>query len=126
MFSHVMLGVNDMEASVAFYNALMNVLGHKPGVMDPRGRCFYVEKSGVFALTYPINGEPAGNGNGGTVGFAAASSEQVDAWHAAGLASGGAACEDAPGVRGEGSKMAMYLAYLRDPAGNKICAMHRP
>ncbi len=125
MFSHVMLGVNDMESSRAFYDALMVAMGYKPGAMDPKGRCFYFAKGGVFALTYPIDGEPACNGNGSTIGFAADRPEQADAWYAAGLANGGVTCEDPPGVRGEGTQFAMYLAYLRDPAGNKICALHR-
>lgn len=124
MFSHVMIGVNDMEASKKFYDATMQVLGYKPGVMDEKGRCFYLDKSGVFALTKPINGEPACHGNGTTLGFKVESTEQAEAWHAAGVANGGVACEDLPGVRGEGENK-MHLAYLRDPAGNKICTLIR-
>ncbi|MBU3019803.1 VOC family protein [Paraglaciecola agarilytica] len=124
MFSHVMIGVNDMEASKKFYDATMQVLGYKPGVMDEKGRCFYFDKSGVFALTKPINGEPACHGNGTTLGFKVESTEQAEAWHAAGVANGGVACEDPPGVRGEGENK-MHLAYLRDPAGNKICTLIR-
>jgi len=124
MFSHIMLGANDMEASRAFYDATLGALGHKPGNMDDKGRCFYFADGGIFALTTPIDGQAACNGNGSTIGFAAKSPEEADAWHAAGLANGGTACEDPPGVR-DGSGMRLYLAYLRDPAGNKICAMHR-
>ncbi|AEE22880.1 MAG: VOC family protein [Paraglaciecola chathamensis] len=124
MFSHVMIGVNDMEASKKFYDATMQVLGYKPGIMDEKGRCFYLDKSGVFALTKPINGEPACHGNGTTLGFKVESTEQAEAWHAAGVANGGVACEDPPGVRGEGENK-MHLAYLRDPAGNKICTLIR-
>lgn len=123
MFSHVMVGANDMEASKKFYDALMDVLGHRPGLMDDKGRCFYYEKTGVFALSKPIDGEAASGGNGFTLGFAASSPEMADAWHAAGLAHGGTAIEDPPGVR-EGGGKKMYLAYLRDPSGNKICALH--
>ena len=124
MFSHVMIGVNDMEASKKFYDATMQVLGYKPGIMDEKGRCFYLDKSGVFALTKPINGEPACHGNGTTLGFKVESTEQAEAWHAAGVANGGVACEDPPGLRGEGENK-MHLAYLRDPAGNKICTLIR-
>ncbi|MEE4110476.1 MAG: VOC family protein [Halieaceae bacterium] len=124
MFSHIMLGANDMEASKAFYDATLGALGHKPGNVDEKGRCFYFADGGIFALTTPIDGQPACNGNGSTIGFAARTPEDADAWHAAGLANGGSACEDPPGVR-EGGGMRLYLAYLRDPAGNKICAMHR-
>ncbi len=124
MFSHIMLGANDLEASKAFYDATLGALGHKPGFMDPKGRVFWMTPTGIFSISIPIDGEPATCANGGTVGFAAASPEEADAWHAAGLANGGVSIEDAPGVR-EGAGMNLYLAYLRDPAGNKICAMHR-
>lgn len=124
MFSHIMIGANDVAESKAFYDAVLGALGHGPGVMDEKGRCFYFTDGGIFALTKPIDGNPASHGNGGTIGFAAATTEAADAWHAAGLESGGTAIEDAPGVR-EGAGMKLYLAYLRDPAGNKICAMHR-
>ena len=122
MFSHVMLGANDVSKSKAFYDAALGALGIKPGYTDDKGRVFYRTAHGVFALTKPLDGNPACNGNGSTIGFAAKSPEECDAWHAAGLANGGVACEDPPGVR-EGPGMKMYLAYLRDPAGNKICAL---
>ena len=122
MFSHVMVGTNDMEAARRFYDATLGVLGYPAGVMDPKGRCFYRTKTGVFALTTPIDGEPATPANGGTIGFLVTSPEQGDEWHAAGLANGGVTCEDPPGMRDNG----LYLAYLRDPDGNKICALKRP
>ena len=124
MFSHIMLGTNDMEASKTFYDAILGALGHGPGVMDPKGRCFYFTKTGIFAITKPIDGEPASGGNGSTIGFAVANAAEGVAWHAAGLANGGTTCEDPPGIR-EGSGTRIYLAYLRDPSGNKICALHR-
>jgi catechol 2,3-dioxygenase-like lactoylglutathione lyase family enzyme len=124
MFSHIMLGANDIAESKKFYDAVLGALGYKPGFIDDKGRCFYIEESGIFSLSKPIDGAPASCGNGSTVGFVVNSPEQGDAWHAAGLANGGTAIEDAPGIR-EGSAGKMYLAYLRDPAGNKICALHR-
>jgi catechol 2,3-dioxygenase-like lactoylglutathione lyase family enzyme len=124
MFSHVMLGANDIQESKKFYDAILGALGYGEGTIDPKGRCFYFTKTGVFGLSVPIDGEPASHGNGSTLGFAIESEEQGLAWHEAGLANGGLACEDAPGVR-DGGSMKLYLAYLRDPAGNKICAMKR-
>ena len=124
MFSHVMLGVNDLEVSKKFYDALLGTLGIGPGVAN-KNRYFYPSPKGTFAITTPINGEPATHGNGSTTGFAVASPEQGDAFHAAGIANGGTSCEDAPGFR-DGSLGRMYLAYLRDPDGNKLCALHRP
>lgn len=124
MFSHIMLGVNDLEVSKKFYDAALGALGIGAGVAN-KSRYFYRSPTGVFAITAPINGEPATHGNGSTVGFAAQSPEQADAFHAAGAASGGVACEDPPGWR-NGASGSMYLAYLRDPDGNKICALFRP
>lgn len=124
MFSHIMIGANDIDASKKFYDAVLGAMGHNPGVIDEKGRCFYVTGSGIFALSSPIDGAPACHGNGSTIGFAARTPEIADAWHAAGLANGGSTCEDPPGVREGGSFGDMYLAYLRDPSGNKICALH--
>jgi catechol 2,3-dioxygenase-like lactoylglutathione lyase family enzyme len=124
MFSHIMLGANDIAASKKFYDAVLGALGMPPGNQDDKGRIFYVTKTGVLAITKPINGAPASAANGGTVGFAVDSPEKANAWHAAGLANGGTSCEDPPGVRTGGTGSA-YLAYLRDPAGNKLCALHR-
>lgn len=124
MFSHVMVGANDIEASRKFYDATLGALGVPPGRTDDKGRVFYVTPTGVFGITKPINGDAACHANGGTIGFAAKSPEEADAWHAAGVANGGASCEDPPGVR-EGGLGKLYLAYLRDPAGNKLCALLR-
>jgi len=124
MFSHIMVGSNDMAASKKFYDAVLGTLGVPGGITDEKGRVFYLTPTGVFAVTTPINGQPAAPANGATIGFAAADPATVDAWHAAGVANGGTTCEDPPGVR-EGGMGKMYLAYLRDPAGNKLCALHR-
>ena len=128
MFSHVILGVNDLEASRKFYDALLGALGMKPGVLNNNGvvdRYFYRSATGSFGITKPLNGEPATHANGGTIGFTMASPEQADAFHAAGVANGGTTCEDPPGWR-DGSVGKLYLAYLRDPDGNKLCALYRP
>lgn len=124
MFSHIMVGANDIQASKVFYDAVLGAMGYDAGVFDEKGRCFYFTESGIFALTTPIDGNPATHGNGSTIGFAAKDPAQADAWHAAGLANGGTSCEDAPGVRESGLGN-LYLAYLRDPSGNKVCALHR-
>ena len=124
MFSHVMVGTNDLEASRKFYDALLGTLGIKPGVAN-KNRYFYRSPGGLFGITTPINGEPASHANGGTIGFAAATPELADAFHAAGIANGGTTCEDPPGWRDNGATK-LYLAYLRDPDGNKLCALHRP
>jgi len=123
MFSHVMVGANDLEVSRKFYDALLGTLGIAPGVAN-KNRYFYRSPTGTFGITTPINGEPPTHANGGTIGFAMQSPEQADAFHAAGIANGGTTCEDPPGWR-DGSVGRLYLAYVRDPDGNKICALHR-
>lgn len=125
MFSHVILGANDLAASKAFYDAALGALGHRAGAEVPgAGRVMYMSREGVFGICNPINGGAATHGNGGTVGFTAANEAEVDAFHAAGVAHGGTSIEDAPGVR-QTPFGDLYLAYLRDPAGNKVCAMYR-
>ena len=123
MFSHVMIGTNDLPRAQAFYDAVLGTLGVAPGHLD-RHRVFWRTPTGVFSVSLPIDGQPATVGNGSTLGFACQSPEQVQALHAAGLAHGGRTCEDPPGVR-EGPAGKLYLAYLRDPDGNKICGLHR-
>ena len=124
MFSHVMVGVSDLEVSRKFYDALLGTIGVGPGFAN-KNRYFYRSPTGSFGITTPINGEPATHGNGSTIGFAMQSPEQADAFHAAGVANGGTTCEEPPGFRDNGVGK-LYLAYLRDPDGNKICALHRP
>jgi len=123
MFSHMMLGSNDLEKSKKFYDATLGAIGYGAGNADPRGRIFWSTPTGNFAITKPINGEPATAANGMTIGFAVTSPEQADAWHAAGLANGGTACEDPPGMRNADTPFAVYLSYLRDPDGHKLCAL---
>ena len=124
MYSHVMLGSNDLERSKTFYDAIFTATGGREGKLDPKGRLVYVNNGGILLITTPIDGAPATHGNGSTVGFAVDGPEQAQAWEAAGVAHGGTAIEDPPGVR-SGLGIDLYLAYLRDPDGNKLCALHR-
>jgi catechol 2,3-dioxygenase-like lactoylglutathione lyase family enzyme len=122
MFSHVMIGSNDIARSKKFYDALFAAVGGEPGVQDPRGRLIYAHNGGRLMITKPIDGTPATSANGGTIGFTMSGGEQAKAWHDAGVANGGTSVEDPPGLRAGGQ---VYLAYLRDPDGNKLCALHR-
>lgn len=123
MYSHNMVGSNDIERSKKFYDATFKAMGGEEGRTYDEGRLIYMHNGGVFIVTKPLDGRPATPGNGCTIGFAM-TPEQADAWHQAGVENGGTAVEDPPGVR-EGSTGKMYLAYLRDPDGNKLCALHR-
>lgn len=121
MFSHVMVGSNDPERSKKFYDALFG----KEGRIDDKGRVAYRHNGSVFMISKPINGERAHHANGGTIGFNLDSPEEVDSWHSRGIEAGGTAIEDPPGYR-ENAFGKLYLAYLRDPDGNKLCGLHRP
>ena len=122
-----MVGANDIEESKIFYDKVLGVLGSAPGVLtvNPTGhkRYMYVVGDIMFLISEPIDDNSATHGNGGTIGFSADSPETADAWHEAGINSGGNTCEDPPGAR-EADGMKFYLAYLRDPSGNKLCALH--
>lgn len=124
MFSHVMVGSNDIARSKVFYDALFAAMGAGPAMVDDRGRLAYRHNGAMFMVTMPIDGEAACGANGGTIGFGLTGPEQVDAWHEAGVAHGGTAIENPPGVR-PSPFGALYLAYLRDPDGNKLCGGHR-
>ena len=124
MFSHVMIGSNDIPRSKKFYDALFGAIGGKPGTEDAKGRLIYAHNGGLFLVSKPIDGHSATHANGGTIGFACDSPEKVKAFHDAGVANGGRSIEDPPGWR-ERAAGKLYLAYLRDPSGNKICALHR-
>jgi predicted enzyme related to lactoylglutathione lyase len=123
MYSHNMVGSNDIDRSKKFYDATFTAMGGSEGIKDDKGRLIYMHNDGLFIVTTPIDGQPATAGNGCTIGFGM-SPEQADAWHKAGTENGGTAIEDPPGVR-EGGFGKLYLAYLRDPDGNKLCALHR-
>jgi catechol 2,3-dioxygenase-like lactoylglutathione lyase family enzyme len=124
MFSHIMIGSNDIARSKKFYDALFSAMGGQPGSEDARGRLAYSHDGGRFMVSKPIDGKPANSANGGTIGFTMSSPEQTQAWHKAGVANGGTSIEDPPGIR-QGAAGQMYLAYLRDPDGNKLCGLCR-
>jgi catechol 2,3-dioxygenase-like lactoylglutathione lyase family enzyme len=102
----------------------LGAIGVAEGKIDPKGRVFYRTSTGILGISKPIDGNAATYANGGTLGFACDSPEKVKAFHDAGVAAGGKSIEDPPGWR-EGGATRLYLAYLRDPYGNKICALHR-
>ena len=121
MFSHIMVGSNDIDRSRRFYDRLFE----SDAPQDDSGRLRYRKDGAVFIVTKPIDGQPATHANGGTVGFDLASEQEVDAWHQRGIEAGGTAVENPPGYR-EMPFGKLYLAYLRDPDGNKLCGLHRP
>lgn len=129
MFSHVMVGTNDIERSRRFYDAVLAVLGAGEAFRNENAtgqvRLFYRHEGSSFCVSEPINGESATFGNGGTIGFKCSSPEQVQQFHDVAVANGGQSIEQPPGLR-DGKLGAMYLAYVRDPDGNKLCALHRP
>lgn len=128
MFSHIMVGSKDIERSKRFYDAVLGMLGageaHRGTAPSGQNRLFYRHDGNSFGVTEPINGEDATFANGGTIGFKCNSPEQVKQFHDVAVANGGTSCEEPPGLR-ESSMGAMHLAYVRDPDGNKLCAVYR-
>jgi catechol 2,3-dioxygenase-like lactoylglutathione lyase family enzyme len=129
MFSHVMVGSNDIERSKKFYDAVLGVLGAGEPFRNQnrtgQTRLFYRHNGATFCVSEPIDGAPATAANGGTIGFKCESPEQVHQFHDTALAHGGTSIEDPPGLRDD-KLGALHLAYVRDPDGNKLCALHRP
>jgi catechol 2,3-dioxygenase-like lactoylglutathione lyase family enzyme len=125
MFSHMMVGSNDIPRSKRFYDSLFGAIGGRPAIEDDKGRLIYLHNGGIFMVSPPIDGGPATHVNGATIGFTMTGPEQADAWHQAGAENGGTAIEDPPGIR-QGGFGKLYLAYLRDPDGNQLSARHRP
>lgn len=119
MFTHIMVGANDIEKAKSFYDAALGALGVPAGGLH-NDRIFYSHNGGALGVGKPADGNAANHNNGGTIGFGAQNKEQVDAFHAAGLANGGS-CDGEPGLRPNAPGKA-YGAYLRDPDGHKICA----
>lgn len=129
MFSHVMVGSNDLQRSKRFYDAVLGVLGAGEPVRNQaktgHNRLFYRHDGVSFCVSEPINGEAATFANGATIGFKCTSPEQVTKFHDTAVSHGGTSIEEPPGLR-DGKLGALYLAYVRDPDGNKLCALHRP
>ncbi len=128
MLNHVMVGSNDIERSKRFYDAVLGALGAGEPMRNKAAtghtRLFYRHDGSTFCVSEPINGEPATFANGSTVAFRCDSPEQVRKFHDTAVAHGGTSIEDAPGVRNSSSGP-VHLAYVRDPDGNKLCAIHR-
>jgi catechol 2,3-dioxygenase-like lactoylglutathione lyase family enzyme len=128
MFNHIMVGSNDIERSKRFYDAVLGLLGAGEAVRNKSAggqtRLFYRHDGSTFGVSEPINGAPANGANGGTIGFKCSSPEQVREFHDVAVANGGVSIEDAPGLR-SGPSGAMHLSYVRDPDGNKLCALYR-
>lgn len=116
-------GTNDLAKARTFYDATFAALGiDKSNVPAEYPIILYSLPGGPrFMVGAPRDGEPATHANGGTVIFAADSEDAVKAWHAAGLANGGA-CEGPPETKPQAR--GAFGAYLRDPDGNKIGAYH--
>lgn len=129
MFSHIMVGSNDIERAKRFYDAVLAVLGagapHRDVNATGQTRLFYRHDGNTFCVSEPINGEPASTANGATIGFKCGSAEQVQQFHDVAVAHGGTSIEEPPGLR-QGKLGALHLAYVRDPDGHKLCALFRP
>ena len=127
MFSHTTLGTDDLPASLAFYDAVLSILGHQRKFADDHWAGWKPATADrpLFIVTAPFNGHPAAPGNGQMIAFAATTRALVDQAHAAALAAGGTD-EGAPALRPH-YHPAYYGAYVRDPSGNNLCiCCHAP
>jgi catechol 2,3-dioxygenase-like lactoylglutathione lyase family enzyme len=119
IYTHVVLGTNNLEKANKFYDAALGALGVKNLGAMGENATLYGAEGPEFLVTKPANGQAACHANGGTIGFHAPSRDAVHDFHAAGIANGGTD-EGQPGPRA--FTPTAYAAYLRDPDGNKICA----
>jgi catechol 2,3-dioxygenase-like lactoylglutathione lyase family enzyme len=117
VFDHVKIVVRDPNASIAFYKAVLEPLAIPPLWETERGAQFAnLVVSGGEASSGPVH-----------IAFVAASREEVDAFHRAGIEAG-ARDNGAPGVREQYSSDEAgryYAAFLLDPDGNNVEAVHR-
>jgi catechol 2,3-dioxygenase-like lactoylglutathione lyase family enzyme len=131
--SHICLGTNDPPRTERFYDALLATLGHSrcAGAEDTQSQAWrgWIVYRGARSeeltlwLCRPFDGQAATAGNGTMVAFRARSWSEVERFHAAALAHGGTS-EGAPGLRPQyGADF--YVAYVRDPDGNKLAAYCR-
>ncbi len=124
MFSHLMIGSNDLAAARIFYDAVLATVGVSEGDFNEETqRIYYRTSDGTLIVAKPMDGNPATVANGGTLGFTCKTPEQANAFHDAAVANGGVSIEDPPGWRNLGERK-LYLAYVRDPSGHKLCATH--
>jgi catechol 2,3-dioxygenase-like lactoylglutathione lyase family enzyme len=124
MISYATLGTNDMQRSIAFYDAVLAPLGgERETTSDTWTGYRRAGDRGRLFLTRPFDRGRADAGNGAMLAFLADDRAAVDTFHAGALAHGGT-CEGPPGVR-EGMQPVFYAAYVRDPDGNKLCAFVR-
>jgi catechol 2,3-dioxygenase-like lactoylglutathione lyase family enzyme len=123
MFSHIVIGTNDIATAKKFYDAVLGGIGVPEGdANEARQRVYYRTPGSTLIVAKPIDGNSATGGNGSTLGFGCETAEQVDAFHDTAVANGGTSIEDPPGWRNAGGRK-LYLCYVRDPSGNKLCAM---
>lgn len=121
IMSHVSVGISDMARSLKFYDAVLATIGARRVLEDGGFAVAYGKQWPEFWVQIPSNGAPPSVGNGDHFSFAATSRAQVDAFHAAALATGGSD-EGAPGPRVHYGPE-YYGGFIRDPDGHKIEAM---
>ncbi len=130
MYSHIMIGTDDIDRAKAFYERVLGVLDGDLQVFENENktghrRVFFIQDGGILALTQPIDGQPVSTANGSTIGFACNSGEQVKEFHDVAVEAGATPVEDPPGLREGGAMGPLHLCYFRDLDGHKICGIHR-
>ncbi|VVP30327.1 hypothetical protein PS874_04176 [Pseudomonas fluorescens] len=129
MLSYLFIGANDVEASARFHEAILSPLRYEKEQSEGQ-YCFSLPEAadksngpGSIHIARPFDGQPAMAGNGMMPALRADSRSTVKKVYAAGLANGGTD-EGKPGIR-EAYTDDFYVAYLRDPVGNKIAVFFK-
>ncbi len=123
MIGYQMVGTNDLDKAIAFYEQIMAILG-AGRFMEDEGKFVAwatSPKAPGFSVTVPYDGKPASVGNGSMTAFVCKDTAMVDTVYETAIAAG-ATCEGKPGLRGGG----FYAAYFRDLDGNKLNAFAVP
>lgn len=116
MINYIMLGTNDLAASIAFYDDLLKDLGAtRAFTTDSMAAWSFGNGASMLAVTRPFDGQPATVGNGVMISLGVESPALVDSFHARALELG-ATNEGSPGLR----NATFYAGYFRDLNGNKL------
>jgi len=121
MIEYVTIGTNDLDASKRFYDAVLEPLGGRLLIASPKMIFYCGNGDTMLAIAIPYDGQSCSAGNGSMFGLRATSHAVVDQVYATALLNG-ATSEGAPGFR----TPEMYIAYFRDPCGNKLAVYDMP
>ena len=119
MIGFVMVGTNNLDKAIKFYDTLLNTIELQRVVTNKKYAGFASKEKPAeveFYVTNPVNNEKANFGNGTQISFLVNSKDLVNNFYNTGIKLGGKD-EGEPGIRSGD-----YYCYFRDLDGNKVCA----